>query len=333
VAQTIYVEPIRKFVLWFHFCGATLHKNETTSNFFRIDTSCIISIKSDGVVKQPRKDDNILMPNFFRWLGTAGLEFCLDGHTLLIDPFFSRPPAWAVLLGHGRRPDPALVARYAPRCQHVLVTHPHYDHLLDVPEVMRQTGARASGSANTCALLGVLGQPPERLDCLALGDQRQIGPWRLEVHPAWHVATPLDVIINGPLPAKLSAPPHLLDYRMDACFSYLLEGGGQRLLIGNSLTGDLPAAAVDTAFITPFVPARRLRSLLQQARPHRVAAIHWDNFSRPLSQPLRPIPFIMLRLRVMRRFLQQSAPGCRLLVPELFKPYPLGLEPGTEPLA
>lgn len=247
----------------------------------------------------------------FRWLGAAGLELRLDRHTLLIDPFFSRPSVWAVLTGRGRLPNPDLVARYTPRCEHVLVTHPHYDHLLDVPEVMRQTGAQAAGSPNTCTLLSLLGLPSERLTCLAVGDRRQIGPWALEVLPAWHTRTPLDGRINAPLPPDLRAPPHLLDYRMDTCFSFLLQAGDLRLLVGSHP----PAEQVDTLFVLPFLPAPRLRALLQQARPRRVVPIHWDDFTRPLSQPPRAIPFTT-RLSAFTRTVQSIVPGCQVLIEE-----------------
>ena len=37
-----------------------------------------------------------------------------------------------------------------PRCRVVLVTHAHYDHLLDVPEVARNTGARTLTQRHYC---------------------------------------------------------------------------------------------------------------------------------------------------------------------------------------
>ncbi len=48
-----------------------------------------------------------------------------------------------------------------PRCDFVLVTHAHWDHLMDVPDVVLNTGATALGSANTCQLLALLGVAPE----------------------------------------------------------------------------------------------------------------------------------------------------------------------------
>jgi L-ascorbate metabolism protein UlaG (beta-lactamase superfamily) len=34
-----------------------------------------------------------------RWLGNAGFEFQIDGTTLIIDPFLTRPKAYQLLFG------------------------------------------------------------------------------------------------------------------------------------------------------------------------------------------------------------------------------------------
>src|SRR5258707_12404259 len=84
-----------------------------------------------------------------RWLGVAGIELSVDGRTLLIDPFVSRPPARRLWAGRVAS-DGALVAEKVPRGAVVLVTHAHWDHIMDVPEVARRTGAPVYGSPNAC---------------------------------------------------------------------------------------------------------------------------------------------------------------------------------------
>src|SRR5512146_3140073 len=106
----------------------------------------------------------------YRWLGVAGLEFVSDGYTLLIDPFFTRPGKAAVLVGRRVAANAALVAMHAPHADAVLVTHPHYDHLLDVPEILNRTTARAFGSPNTCALLAYHGIQPQQINAIQVGD-------------------------------------------------------------------------------------------------------------------------------------------------------------------
>ena len=91
-----------------------------------------------------------------RWLGVAGIELRTADQTLVIDPYLTRVPFWRVAFRR-LRTDHALVAQHIPRCDFVLVTHSHFDHLMDVPAVVHHTGALALGSVNTCRLLALSG--------------------------------------------------------------------------------------------------------------------------------------------------------------------------------
>ena len=256
----------------------------------------------------------------FRWLGVAGLELTLDGQTLLIDPFFTRPRALDVFLGRRVPPQADLPARYlhntpAASAPPVLVSHPHYDHLLDVPAVLRQLGGVAYGSPNTCRLLSAAGVPAAQRQPFQVGDHLRLGRARVSVLPAWHTHTPIDRRINGPLPRRLRPPLRLTDYRMDFNASFLIEASGQRILVGNE-----PVDALDALFITPFYPPPLLAELLRRAQPRRVIPIHWDHFMLPLparGQP-RPLPLRRLDLSAFRRRVQAAAPQAEVIIPTLF---------------
>ena len=62
-------------------------------------------------------------------------------HTVVLDPYVSRPGLLATGL-RPLRPDAELIRRVIPRADDVLVGHAHHDHVLDAPELCRQTGAR-----------------------------------------------------------------------------------------------------------------------------------------------------------------------------------------------
>lgn len=230
-----------------------------------------------------------------RWLGVAGLEFTLQDYTLLVDPFFTRPPRRDLLNGARVPANAALAALHAPRADAVLITHPHYDHILDVPGILRRTGAPAYGSPNACRLLALHGIPAAQAVRVTPGMHLQLGPFTVEVFPADHARIPLARWFNGPLPRHLrpDAPPdsvrlplRLTDYRMDTCFSYRIRcqtaAGERTMLVGNH-----PAPA-DVLFIAPYHPGNKVESVLRGVAPRQVAPIHWDDFSRPLDLPLLP---------------------------------------------
>jgi L-ascorbate metabolism protein UlaG (beta-lactamase superfamily) len=269
-----------------------------------------------------------------RWLGVAGIELQAEDRVLAIDPFFTRPPLRRLLTGHVS-PDRALIARHLARCDYVLVTHPHWDHFLDVPEVVLATGATAFGSPNACRLLSVLGVPERRARRIEAGERLTLGPFRVEVLPGDHGRTPIDWLINGRLAPSLRPPLRLRDYKMDRCFSFLIEAGGLRV---RHLAG--PARPADVLTLVPAPGGGRSLALVDAVGPRVVIPLHWDNLFRPLSRGLRPAlpapiralpPFRQMDPRRLKGLIERRAPATRVLLPTLFTPYDLRLAASRDP--
>jgi L-ascorbate metabolism protein UlaG (beta-lactamase superfamily) len=263
----------------------------------------------------------------FRWLGVAGVELACAGQVLLIDPFLTRFSLRSLL--RPLRSDGALLARHLPRADVILLSHPHWDHLFDVPALIAQTGSHAYGSHNSDLLLQAAGVPSEQSHRIAVGDRLALGPFRVTVLPAEHVTLLGRTPLRGELQAPISPPCRPWHYKMDEDFSFLIEAGGWRCLYWSGVaTG--PAPSADLLFVQPFGDPERFAPLLRAVEPRWVVPVHWDDFLQPLTAPPRPSfepprrgwpPLRRVDLSRFTARLARLAPEAEVFVPRRLVPY------------
>src|SRR5215472_14017602 len=135
-----------------------------------VATACPLAAQSPPSVE---KSGKVVL----KWLGTAGWEIN-DGTTvILIDPYLSRingprPPgagsAGTPIPGDTRQlygwddpgvSDAAIIDSHIQRPNFILVTHTHYDHVLDVPYIAAKTHATLVGTEATKTVLRLIKIP------------------------------------------------------------------------------------------------------------------------------------------------------------------------------
>jgi L-ascorbate metabolism protein UlaG (beta-lactamase superfamily) len=264
----------------------------------------------------------------FRWLGVAGIELMVDEQILLVDPYFSRISFWHQWFGSVHS-NSALVRGLIQRCDYILVTHAHWDHLMDVPEVAEFTGAVVFGSSNTCQLLRVLGVANEQVREIHSGAELTLGPFAVRTFSAQHKNAP--GFLPGQVAPNLRPPLRARDYRMDACFSFMITAEKIGLLTD---PGDRPARAdpADILLVSPRYDFAQLQPLVQRVLPKVIMPNHWDDFWRPLSKPVRPMigppaksipPMRRVDLSQFRRTIERIDPRVKVFIPDIFTPYRL----------
>ncbi|MGZ3630972.1 MAG: MBL fold metallo-hydrolase, partial [Ktedonobacteraceae bacterium] len=265
-----------------------------------------------------------------RWLGVAGIELRVNKHILVIDPFVTRPPFRYMWWGRIRS-DSALAAASVPHADFVLATHAHWDHVMDVPAVIEQTRATAYGSPNTCMLLKILGVPEEHLHEIKVGDQLTLGMFQVAILQAEHGLVLGRPFATGSLAPNLHPPLRMRDYRMDMCFSFLIEVDGLRFLDWSSEKVHL-APLADVLFVKPLQKPAYYEALLGVVQPRIVIPIHWDDFMRPLSRPRRPMlkpprlafpPLARVDLTAFSQLIKRISPKTQVFLPEIFHLYEL----------
>ncbi len=223
----------------------------------------------------------------FRWLGTAGIELECRGERILIDPYLSRVPLRYIFAGRpSSRRD--LIKRYLAPAGTVLVSHAHFDHLLDVPTVCREFGSIAYGSVNTGAILRAHGIPSVQIRTVEAGDSFTAGPFEIRILPGRHGRMVGLLPYTGPLPMRLNPPLRLSEYRMDRMFSFQVQTADASILVWNGPEEDrIPRA--DMLFFCPLWGARVCAHISKAARSSTVVPVHWDDFFSPLERSARPL--------------------------------------------
>lgn len=140
---------------------------------------CLLTVAA-GVRAQENLSGVKGHPVTLKYLGTAGWEISNGTTIILVDPYLSRingpaPPGGGTghsVPGDRRRtynwndiatPDEAAIDAHIQRADFVLVTHTHYDHILDVPHIALKTRASVIGTESTENVMRAYRIPEEQL--------------------------------------------------------------------------------------------------------------------------------------------------------------------------
>lgn len=260
------------------------------------------------------------------FLGVSTLVITDGETTLVTDGFFTRP-GFARMMCTKVRPDEAIIDACLQRvglasADAVLVAHSHYDHAMDSPVVADRTGAVLVGSASTLQIGRGYGLPERQLLAVEAGEPIRFGRFSVTMLLSEHAP---NAHYPGLISRPIEPPARIMDYRMAECYSMLIThdrpvGQPFRILVHASagfVPGVLRGMRADTAYLGIGTLGKQPPAFLSDYWDETVVAtgaravvpIHWDDFTKPLSEPLVPFPYIADNLDVSWRFLRDKCDG------------------------
>ncbi|MGH2944345.1 MAG: MBL fold metallo-hydrolase [Solirubrobacteraceae bacterium] len=244
-----------------------------------------------------------------QWLGVSGYRITYEGVSLFVDPYVSRVPLRALLLGRLAMPDAALVERYltAPGAvAGVLVGHTHFDHAIDAPAIAWRYGTKAYGSSSLTQLMRLHGLGEHAVQ-VAAHEPYELGPFVVRFVPSRH-----SKLLFGrkvPMDGELTCD-HLHGlrpgaYRCGQVWGIRIDVAGVSLYHQGSADLDdeqLREGPVDVFLAgvagRSFTP-RYWERILPRLDPRLVVPTHYDDFFAPLGR----------RLDFVRRVRLADVPG------------------------
>lgn len=232
-----------------------------------------------------------------QWLGVSGYRITYENVSLFVDPYVSRVPLRALLLGRVAMPDAALIDRYvaAPGpVAGVLVGHTHFDHAIDAPAIAKRFGAPAYGSASLVQLMRLHGLAELARDVVP-HEPYELGPFVVRFVPSRH-----SKLLFGrkiPMDGELTCDHlHGLSpraYRCGQVWGIRIDVAGVSLYHQGSADlddGELRDGPVDVFLAgvagRNFTP-RYWERILPRLDPRVVVPTHYDDFFAPLGRRLR----------------------------------------------
>jgi L-ascorbate metabolism protein UlaG (beta-lactamase superfamily) len=219
------------------------------------------------------------------YLGVNGLQFETNGHALLVDPYFTRVGLWAGALNQRIESNPNRVEsglRHVHRnVDAILVTHAHFDHLLDVPEIMRRAHARLVAGPTAIRLVESFGISRNECDIAKAGSVRRIGPWTIRVLAAQHDRLFGKIPFSGR--STSSKPIKASDWTVGEPLAFVIEAAGKRIYIDSGGIPGMPpdsrTGSVDLAILGVALPDSRERfgEAVRQLRPRFIFPSHQDD--------------------------------------------------------
>jgi L-ascorbate metabolism protein UlaG (beta-lactamase superfamily) len=264
-----------------------------------------------------------------RWTGAAGLDLTHEGQTILVDPYLSRPGKLQLLL---RRvlPRVELIKQYLEslpgELSAIILGHTHFDHALDIPEMVKGFDGPLVGSKSLDTLLSIHGMQSRVAICE--------GGERVEL-PGGALVTMLrsqhGLVLFGrvPYPGEIdpTARPPLKasQYRVGTVFAPKLEFGGITFMhVGsaNLVESELQGHSCDVLFMG--VPGWKkvpeyISRLLEIAKPKTVIPFHFDDFMTPLSPELQAPNLPLVDMRGFTERLHQASSDVEIRIPRIFE--------------
>ncbi|MGV0907394.1 MBL fold metallo-hydrolase [Mycobacterium novum] len=274
-------------------------------------------------------------PLWVTWLGVTSMLIDDGSSALMTDGYFSRPGLIRVALRKvspsAARIDGCLARAGARELAALIPLHTHIDHALDSAVVAERTGAALVGGQSAANIGRGQGLSDDRLIVAVPGTPITLGAYDVTLVESRHC--PPDRF-PGVITTAVVPPVKASAYKCGEAWSALVthRPSGHGLLIVGS-AGFVPSALAGHRAEVVYLGVGQLglqprqylvdywSETVRTVGAKTVVLTHWDDFFRPLSKPLRALPYAGDDLDFSMRILCElaEADGVALHLPTVWR--------------
>lgn len=264
------------------------------------------------------------------WLGVTSMLIDDGSSALMTDGYFSRPGLARVAVGKvapvPARIDGCLSRAGVRELAAVIPLHTHVDHALDSAVVAERTGAALVGGDSTAHIGRGHGLAGDRIVVATPGESLTLGAYDVTLIESRHC--PPDRF-PGVITAPVVPPVRASAYKCGQAWSALVAhrpSGRSLLMVGSAgfVPGALAGLRADVVYLGIGQLGIQPRQYLIDYWDEAVRAVgastvvltHWDDFFRPLTKPLRALPYagddLNFTMRVLGELAQADGVGLHL---------------------
>lgn len=231
------------------------------------------------------------------WFGTATILIESGSHAVLFDPYLN--------LLNPVLPRVDLSALSAAEA--IFITHPHMDHFMDIPAVLREVHAPVYICLRDVEIAKRQGFPMDTVHAIRVGKQEAIVPIRITALQGQHVRfdqaevrqTLCRTIRRDFCKAcRIGSYHHKFSIGKKDILCYLMEAEGKRILLMGSaaLPADFTVPPDIDLLIYPYQGRSDLcaysMQIIQELAPKRIILDHFDDAFPPISSAVPTDEFV-----------------------------------------